>query len=184
MPGLGASALVVHSTVAKELLFRYNMLLVDAMQPTSLTLCLWLVFHWATQSRELETDSTAPEYEPSLHLVTCLALSCRGLVHTAPILFLVACHASSHRYKPVGVILHFHCLHKFPACDGDADGLSKTKLRGLTVRSFFAARAGNHTSNKTPTFSLNSLPSAQRQQLSEVRKVTIRGILTFAWAHK
>jgi hypothetical protein len=84
----------------------------------------------------------------------------------------------------MGVILHFHCMHQFPACDGDANGISKIKLRGFTVRSFYAACAGNHTSNKTPTFSLNCLPSAQRQLLSGVRKVTIRGILTFAWEHK
>jgi hypothetical protein len=63
----------------------------------------------------------------------------------------------------VGAVLHFHRLHQFPACHGDADGLSKTKLRGFTVRSFYAARAASHTSNKMPRFSLNDRPSAQRQ---------------------
>jgi hypothetical protein len=156
---MGASALVVHSAVAKELLFRHNMLLVDALQPSSLALWLWIVLHWATQSRELETDSTAPEYESSLHLVACFALSCRGLDDTAAILFLVACHASSHRHEPVGVILHFHRLHQFSTCHCDADCISETKLRGFTVRSFYAARAASHTSNKTPTLYINYLPS-------------------------
>jgi len=29
----------------------------------------------------------------------------------------------------VGVVLHFHCMHQFPACDGDADCISQIKLR-------------------------------------------------------
>ena len=129
MPGLGASALVVHSTVAKKLLFRHNMLLVDDLQPSSPALCLRLVFHWATQSRQLVADSTTLKNEPSLHLVACLALSCRGLDFTVPFFLPMAVNTARYKCQHVGVVLHFHCMHQFPACDGDADCLSEIKLR-------------------------------------------------------
>ncbi len=128
MSVLGVVALAGLCAGAQEFRLRHYMRMVDAMQPPSLALCLWVVFHWSTQSRELVTDSTTLKNEPSLHLVACIALSCRGLVDTAAFLLSMAVNTARHKRRHLGVILHFHCLHQFPACDGDADCISKIKL--------------------------------------------------------
>jgi hypothetical protein len=39
----------------------------------------------------------------------------------------------------MGIVLHLHCLHQFPACDGDAGGISKIKLSRFIVNYFYPA---------------------------------------------
>ena len=97
--------------------------MVDAMQLASLAICLWIILHRSTQLGELESNSTALKDEPPVHLASCPSLSCRRMVHTVALLFLVASHATSHRCEPVGIVLHLHRLHQFPSRDCDAGSI-------------------------------------------------------------
>ena len=123
MSVLGVVAVAGLCAGAQEFRLRHYMRMVDAMQPSSSAFCIWVVLHWSTQFGELEPNSTALEDEPPIHLAACPSLSCRRMVHTVAVSFLVASHASSYWNKPVGSILHLHCMHQFPTCDSYAGSI-------------------------------------------------------------